>query len=49
MWQQWVNFIVGIWIAISAFYAPLRSVANIATSGIIVLVLALWGALAAKK
>jgi FtsH-binding integral membrane protein len=47
MWQQWLNFIVGLWIIVSAFVGltPDAMVTNLAVSGIAVAVLALWGAL----
>lgn len=47
MWQQWINFIVGLWIILSAYlgFTPANMATNLTISGIIVAVLALWGAL----
>lgn len=47
MWQQWVNFIAGLWIIASAYMGfSLDAMAtNLTISGIIVAALALWGAL----
>ncbi len=48
IWQHWVNFIVGVWLILSAsFGVSLGSMTtNLAVSGIVVAVLSLWGALA---
>jgi len=48
MWQQWINVIAGAWLVISAFAGSLRSLGNILITGGVVLILALWGALAKK-
>jgi hypothetical protein len=47
MWQQWVNFIAGLWIIMSAYIGMSASAmaANITVTGIIIAALALWGAL----
>lgn len=47
MWQQWVNFIAGAWIIVSAYIGMSvdTMVANLTITGIIVAALALWGAL----
>jgi hypothetical protein len=47
VWQHWVNFIVGLWIILSAYIGMSAAgmVTNLTISGIIVAVLALWGAL----
>jgi len=49
MWQQWINVIAGAWLIISAFVSSLRSEGNLLITGIIVFILALWGALTYKK
>ena len=43
-WQGWVNFIVGLWIILSAFlgFSADAMVPNLVISGIIVAVLSLW-------
>ncbi|HVS79750.1 MAG TPA: SPW repeat protein [Candidatus Paceibacterota bacterium] len=49
MWQQWVNFILGLWIIVSA-YAGMTGAAlttNLLVVGVLVAILALWGALQA--
>lgn len=47
MWQQWVNFILAVWLVLSSFFnltlAGLTT--NVAIVGIVMAVLALWGAL----
>lgn len=48
MWQQWVNAVIGLWLLISAFVPSLMNVGNIATCSGVILVLAVWGALAKK-
>jgi hypothetical protein len=48
VWQHWVNFLVGLWIVLSAYlgFSSDTMVMNLTISGIIVAILALWGALA---
>jgi len=48
MWQQWVNFVAGLWLIASAFMAFSASAVstNLIVTGIIVAVLGLWGAIA---
>ncbi len=47
MWQQWVNFIAGLWLILSGFlnFSPAAMTTNFFVVGIIVAILGLWGAL----
>lgn len=47
MWQHWLNFVLGLWLILSAFIAFTASgmTTNLIIVGIAVAVLALWGAL----
>jgi hypothetical protein len=46
VWQHWINFLAGIWLIISAYTLSASAmVTNLVVTGIIVAVLALWGAL----
>jgi len=47
MWQQWINFIAGLWLIVSAFvgFSLDALVTNVIVTGIVVAVLGLWGAL----
>lgn len=47
MWQQWVNFLAGIWLIISSFMnmSEQGMQNNLIITGIIVAVLGAWGAL----
>ncbi len=51
MWQQWLNLVVGLWIILSSYlgFTPDSMVTNFTISGIIVVGLALWGALEHNK
>lgn len=51
MWQQWLNLIVGLWIILSSYlnFTPSGMVTNFTISGIVVAVLATWGALEHKR
>lgn len=47
MWQHWINFLAGIWVIISAYSMSGHALtANLVVTGIIVVILALWGAMA---
>ena len=49
-WQHWVNFVVGIWVIVSAYVVSSTGmVTNLVVSGIIIAVLALWGALSSQS
>ena len=47
MWQQWVNFVVALWVIVSAFlgFSASAMTTNLVISGAIIAVLAVWGAL----
>jgi len=46
MWQQWLNFILGLWVVLSSFIiAPGSMMMNFIVSGLVIAALALWGAL----
>ncbi len=47
MFQQWVNFILGLWILASAYFgfSPTGFMTNMTICGILVAIFALWGAL----
>lgn len=47
MWQQWINFLAGIWIIISPYlgFSSSAMTTNLVVTGIIVAILAIWGAL----
>ena len=47
MWQQWINLILGLWIALSAYlgFSGGGMTTNLTIVGLVVAVLALWGAL----
>ncbi len=46
MWQQWLNFVLGVWLAVSAFvgftFEAMQT--NLAIAGGLVALFALWGA-----
>jgi hypothetical protein len=46
MWQQWLNFLAGLWLVLSSFLDMSVSAmqTNFLVTGIIVAVLAIWGA-----
>ncbi len=47
MWQQWVNLVLGLWVAIAP-YAGMSDSAlrtNFIVTGLAIAILALWGAL----
>lgn len=48
MWQDWINFILGIVLLIVA-YAAATSTTWIVIIGILVVIFSLWGALNGKK
>lgn len=48
MWQQWINALAGVWLIISSFVTSLRTPSNILITGIVVLILAVWGALSRR-
>jgi len=35
MWQGWINLILGVWLILSAFVAPLQTPANLVIVGIL--------------
>jgi hypothetical protein len=43
-WQNWVNFIVGLWIILSGYlnFGPEANTTNLTIAGIVVAALALW-------
>jgi hypothetical protein len=47
MWQQWVNFVLGLWIVLSSYIdmTPEAYATNLTIAGLAVAALALWGAL----
>jgi hypothetical protein len=47
MWQQWINFILGLWLVISAYtgMALFGVTLNLTIVGLVVAALSLWGAL----
>lgn len=51
MWQQWINLILGLWIAVSAYVGFSASVMamNLLVTGLVVAALSLWGALAHRS
>jgi len=46
-WQHWLNLVVGLWIIVSSYlgFSADQMVTNFTVSGIIVAILAVWGAL----
>ncbi len=51
MWQQWVNFLAGIWLIISPYvgFTSTSERTNMVVTGVIVAVLAIWGAMRAQR
>lgn len=51
MWQQWVNLIVGLWIILSGYIdlGPQATTANLTIAGIVIALMALWGALEYRR
>jgi hypothetical protein len=47
MWQQWVNLILGLWIALSAYlnFTPMGIATNLTIVGLVIALMALWGGL----
>lgn len=47
MWQQWINFVLGLWLAVSAYTGMTLAglTLNLTVTGIVIAGLALWGAL----
>lgn len=41
MWQAWINFVMGLWMALSGLNAGLQTSANLMISGLIVVALAI--------
>lgn len=51
MWQQWVNFILALWLILSGYlgFEGGTMATNLTIVGIIMAVLALWGALGHRR
>ena len=51
VWQHWVNFILGLWIVLSAYmnFSVTGFTTNFTIIGIVIAILALWGALQQKS
>lgn len=51
MWQHWINFLAGIWLIISPYlgFSSSALTTNMVVTGIIVGILALWGATATNR
>lgn len=51
MWQQWVNFLAGIWLIVAAFidFSSGGMQTNLIITGIVVAILAAWGAMGASE
>lgn len=51
MWQQWLNFVVGLWVIASSYmgFTTDAMITNFTVSGIVVAGLALWGALEHRR
>lgn len=47
MWQHWVNFVLGIILVIVAYTAA--SAGMLAAIGVLIIIVALWGALAGSN
>ena len=47
-WQHWVNFVLALWIIVSGYvsFTPTDMTTNLVIVGIVMAILALWGALA---
>jgi len=47
MWQHWVNFVLALWVGFSAYLnmSAASMVTNLTVVGIVMAVLAIWGAL----
>ncbi len=43
MWRTWINAIIGVWIIIVSFVPGLRSFVPLLITGIVVLILGVWG------
>jgi hypothetical protein len=46
-WQHWINFILGLWVIVSGYitFTSVSLATNLTIIGIVIAVLALWGAL----
>jgi hypothetical protein len=51
MWQHWINFLVGLWVILSGFInlTTQGMQTNLIISGIVIAVLAIWGALSSSQ
>jgi uncharacterized membrane protein len=51
MWQNWINFLAGIWLIISPYLGFTTSAltTNLVVTGIIVAILGLWGGLSTNR
>lgn len=47
MWQHWVNFVLALWVILSGYvgFASAEMTTNLTLVGIVMAVLAIWGAL----
>ncbi len=47
MWQHWVNFVLSLWVMLSGYIglSAADMTTNLTLSGIVIAVLAVWGAL----
>ncbi len=47
MWQHWVNFVLGLWVIVSGYvgFTGTDMATNLTVVGIVMAVLAIWGAL----
>ncbi|HYE22715.1 MAG TPA: SPW repeat protein [Verrucomicrobiae bacterium] len=51
MWQHWLNLLAGIWLIVSPYvgFTSDAMVTNMVVTGIVVAVLAIWGALETNR
>lgn len=51
MWQDWINGLVGLWLVVASFLNLSASAmqTNLLVGGIVIAVLAFWGALAEQQ
>ena len=51
VWQNWVNFIVGLWVILSGYmsFGPAANTTNLTIAGIVVAGLALWAIIDARS
>jgi hypothetical protein len=51
MWQNWINFLAGVWVIISPYVGFTESAlnTNLIISGAVIVILAVWGAMESNR